>query len=159
VGGLSRRGIARWRTHVGQTKTDTSRSAVPVILLLSDILEQHRQTAGTSRNGYIFAGEKQGRPLHLDNLSRCVIIDIIGERWHGWHAFRRGLGTNLHKLGVQPEVIQRILRHANVSTIQASYIVVSSECQKAAMNEFSRVVDSKWTIKPRKTANEPTKPR
>jgi integrase len=126
---------------------------------LGEILDQHRKGAAPSVQGYIFAGEKQGRPLHLDNLSRRVIIDIIGDRWHGWHAFRRGLGTNLHQLGVQPEVIQRILRHADVATTQASYIVVSSESQKKAMKEFSRVVDSKWTIKPRKTAKKPTKPR
>jgi len=36
--------------------------------------------------------------------------------WHGWHAGRRGLGSNLYRLGVPELVIQRILRHANVST-------------------------------------------
>ena len=25
---------------------------------------------------------------------------------HGWHAFRRGLATNLHRLGVQDKIIQ-----------------------------------------------------
>ncbi len=34
--------------------------------------------------------------------------------WHGWHAARRGLGSNLYRLGVPDMVIQRILRHANV---------------------------------------------
>jgi hypothetical protein len=28
--------------------------------------------------------------------------------WHGWHAFRRGLATNLHRLGVSDKVIQQI---------------------------------------------------
>src|SRR5437762_8575830 len=36
--------------------------------------------------------------------------------WHGWHAARRGLGSNLYHLGTPEKVIQRILRHANVST-------------------------------------------
>ena len=30
--------------------------------------------------------------------------------WHGWHAARRGLGSNLYRLGVPDMVIQRILR-------------------------------------------------
>jgi len=36
--------------------------------------------------------------------------------WKGWHAFRRGLATNLTDLGVRPEVIQRILRHGDLAT-------------------------------------------
>ena len=28
--------------------------------------------------------------------------------WHGWHAARRGLGTNLYRLGVPDKVIQTI---------------------------------------------------
>jgi integrase len=42
--------------------------------------------------------------------------------WHGWHAFRRGLATNLHRLGVSDKVIQQILRHANVSTTMNIYV-------------------------------------
>ena len=41
--------------------------------------------------------------------------------WHGWHAARRGLGSNLYPLGVPDIVIQRILRHANVSTTATYY--------------------------------------
>lgn len=32
--------------------------------------------------------------------------------WHGWHAFRRGLATNLYGLGVADKTIQAILRHS-----------------------------------------------
>jgi hypothetical protein len=35
-------------------------------------------------------------------------------KWHGWHAFRRGLATNLHQLGVADKDIQAILRHSNI---------------------------------------------
>jgi integrase len=34
--------------------------------------------------------------------------------WHGWHAFRRGLATNLHGLRVDDKTIQEILRHSNI---------------------------------------------
>jgi hypothetical protein len=39
-----------------------------------------------------------------------------------WHAFRRGLATNLHRLGVQDEITQRTLRHSNVGVTQRCYI-------------------------------------
>jgi integrase len=42
--------------------------------------------------------------------------------WHGWHAFRRGLATNLHGLGVPDKVIQQILRHANITTTMNIYV-------------------------------------
>ena len=45
-----------------------------------------------------------------------------GLKWKGWHAYRRGLATNLHELGVPDKVIQAILRHEDVSTTQRSYI-------------------------------------
>jgi integrase len=43
-------------------------------------------------------------------------------QWHGWHACRRGLGSNLYPLGGTDLVIQKILRHADVSTTQEYYI-------------------------------------
>ena len=42
--------------------------------------------------------------------------DVRLPEWKGWHAARRGSGSNLYRLGVPEKVIQRILRHANGST-------------------------------------------
>ena len=53
--------------------------------------------------------------------------------WRGWHAFRRGLGTNLAELGVDDLTIQRILRHANVATTRQHYIKVRNPKVEAAM--------------------------
>ena len=58
-------------------------------------------------------------PRQSDNLRA---LGGLGE-WGGWHAARRGLGSNLYRLGcVSEKVIQRILRHANVSTTATYYI-------------------------------------
>jgi integrase len=56
--------------------------------------------------------------------------------WHGWHAARRGLGSNLYRLGVPEMVIQRILRHANVSTTSTYYIKTAAEDVKSAMTKL-----------------------
>ena len=57
-------------------------------------------------------------------------------QWHGWHAARRGLGTNLYRLGAPPMVIQRILRHSNVSTTQGYYILPVADDVRNAMKNL-----------------------
>jgi integrase len=67
-----------------------------------------------------------GKPINLDALAADVIVPLVtraGVRWHGWHAFRRGLATNLHQFGVPDKIIQRILRHSSVGVTQDCYIV------------------------------------
>ncbi|MGA8490395.1 MAG: tyrosine-type recombinase/integrase [Terriglobales bacterium] len=60
---------------------------------------------------------------------------------NGWHAFRRGIATNLHELGVADKVIQTILRHANVATTQKHYIMVKSRnAGRVAMKQLERAI-------------------
>jgi integrase len=101
-----------WRTHVGETKNVESEASVPVISVLRDLLEEHRSRGRAQTHDFIFSGGKKGFSLNLDNLSRRVVKPAIGDRWRGWHAFRRGLGTNLSELGVDDGIIQTLLRHA-----------------------------------------------
>jgi integrase len=66
--------------------------------------------------------------------------DKIFPEWHGWHAARRGLGTNLYRLGVPEKTIQAILRHANVSTTNTYYIKSAADDTRAAMAKLERLV-------------------
>jgi integrase len=54
--------------------------------------------------------------------------------WRGWHAFRRGLATNLHALGIPDKEIQAILRHSNIAVTQSCYIKALTESQVSAMD-------------------------
>jgi hypothetical protein len=84
--------------------------------------------------------------------------------WHGWHAARRGLGSNLYRLGVADMVIQRILRHANVSTTATYYIKTAADDVKHAMQKLennipqaSQIVgDTYRTLEASETQTEPT---
>jgi integrase len=58
-----------------------------------------------------------GKP-HLKQ-KHDYVRDASLPEWHGWHACRRGLGSNLYRLGAPDKVIQLILRHANVATTLA----------------------------------------
>lgn len=110
-----------------------------------------RQRNGNSAE-WIFAGEKKGFALNLDNLARREIMPKVGERWHGWHGWRRGLATILFDLGVDPEVASKILRHADSAVTRRHYIVLESRKQgRAAMRKLERVVAQTWPSKKRKS--------
>jgi len=136
-----------WNGHVGAPKTRTSAAPVPVIRQLAERLEMHRMRSKNPQTGPIFANELS-KPMNMNNLLTRVIVHVLNRcahcglskgrphvkadhvylrdarlpQWHGWHAARRGLGSNLYRLGVPPMVIQRILRHSNVSTTANYYI-------------------------------------
>ena len=142
-----------WRTHVGPTKTEESGdNPVPVIPILRRALDQHRLSH--PGDGYIFAGDRRGAPLNLDNLSRRVLSPALDGGWKGWHGFRRGLGTNLYRLGVPAKVIQEILRHADVSTTETHYIIVDRTETKVAMKKLEKAVGKEWARRKRKAASK-----
>lgn len=112
------------------------------------------------RSGPIFANSA-GKPLSLGSLVNRVILPALNRceacgkpesnhqvrahpykrdnsipEWHGWHAARRGLGSNLYRLGVPDMVIQRILRHANVSTTATYYIKTAADDVRKAMTKL-----------------------
>jgi integrase len=113
-----------WQSIVTEPKTTKSKAPVTVIAPLARALDNHRLRQGNPQTGLIFASEK-GTPLDLSNLAKRVIRPCLKKKrleWPGWHAFRRGLATNLYRLGVADKTIQSILRHANLSTTMNSYV-------------------------------------
>ena len=147
-----------WRTHIGPPKTEDSEATVPVLPLLQKVLEKYRKSAPD--DAYIFAGERRGAPLNLANLAARVIKPAIEtcikcqkarsdhkkeshgfewdkkQRWKGWHAFRRGLASNLYSLGIQPKVIQAILRHSDIGTTLSYYVQTPDEETREALQQI-----------------------
>jgi len=130
------------------------------------LLDQFRKSRGNPAIGPIFATLKGKTPLSLNNVLNRQILPVLnacvcgkpedehekedheyerGARpgWHGWHAFRRGLATNLHDLGAPDKTIQAILRHANVQVTQNSYIKTLDSQGIAAMRQLESLVDVK----------------
>jgi integrase len=129
-----------WRTIVGPPKTEESEGVVPVLPLLQKVLEKYRN--GAPDDVYIFAGKRRGSPLNLHNLARRVIVPAfqknpkLNAHWHGWHAFRRGLASNLYFLGVSPKVIAAILRHSDIGTTLAYYVQTPTEESREALEQI-----------------------
>ena len=66
-----------------------------------------------------------------------------GIKWHGWHAFRRGLATNLDELGVPLNVVQLVLRHADQATTARFYRKTRSQRVVDAMGKLQVKVATK----------------
>jgi len=127
-----------WRNHVGEPKREKSKGTIPVIAQLKHFLDRHRTRCGNPPRGFVFRNPL-GNPLNLDALVREVIrpaLETAKIPWYGWHAFRRGLATNLHRLGVSDKVIQQILRHANVTTTINIYVKMVTQDAEEAMKRL-----------------------
>jgi integrase len=148
-----------WAGKASETKTAASKALVPLIAPLRVILEAHRLHSGNPSTGPLFATCK-GTPVSLNNLlcrqalpalrrcSQCGTAynkphvgheykrDESRPDWKGWHAFRRGLATNLHDLGVDDLTIQKILRHSSVEVTRRAYIRTLPEQSVAAMSKL-----------------------
>jgi integrase len=169
-----------WNGHVTAPKTRKGRAPVPVIPHLAGRLEMHRLRSGNSQTGPIFANSV-GKPMNMNNvlqrlilpaLNRCEVCrkaeadhakaghdykrDASIPEWYGWHAARRGLGSNLYRLGVSDMVIQRILRHANVSTTATYYIKTAAGDVRDAMAKLEvNMVPAKESDTHRTVETEP----
>ena len=127
-----------WRTQVKDTKThedEENPGVVPIIRPLRVLLDAIRPA---NTYGWIFPNSVGGA-LDLANITERVIKPVFkanGLDWKGWQAYRRGLATNLKKLGVPDTTIQAILRHESVSTTQRFYIKTAREDAMDAMKKF-----------------------
>ncbi len=127
-----------WRSHLKDTKTgedEDNAGLVPVIGVLRDLLKAIRPEHAY---GFVFRNNLGGA-LDLDNLADRVIKPVLQSNdleWKGWHAYRRGLATNLKKLGVPDTTIQAILRHESVSTTQRFYIKTAREDANSAIKQL-----------------------
>jgi integrase len=101
-------------------KTAVSKATLPLPAPLVAILEEHRAAWTSNAAGLLFA-TRIGGPLNADSVRR--------RRWHpllkrlaippaGLHAPRHGLPRRLFEAGASPEVVRRMMRHADLKTTQ-----------------------------------------
>jgi integrase len=155
----------------GDPKTEARKDTVPVIKPVRDLLDLYRLQLGNPSSGVMFPSGN-GNPIALHNLYYDKIDPILNPceecgkskeahtrsdrrrkdheyirrgglvEWHGWHAFRRGLGSNLYELMPDDDLlIKRILRHANVATTRKSYIKVREPRVVAGMAKLEAEIN------------------
>ena len=143
----------RGEMSVELPKTDASLAPVPVIAPLRKILDAWKSKTEVTEGCWMFpAGftRKKDHPVTLldaakmtplspANVLRDVIQPVLEKaeiEWLGYHAFRRGLATNLRSLGVDDLTIKDILRHSEVEVTRASYIKRIDERSVEAMGRL-----------------------
>ena len=140
-----------WRKHVKETKTHHRLAPVPIIPALRKVLDAYWIEQGRPSEGWLFPASKSKLPICPHNLYRREMQEALmlaGLEWHGWHAFRRGLATNLREMGVPDDEIQCILRHGDIQTTQRFYAKTVSPSVRKAMAKM----DSKIRRDSRETA-------
>jgi integrase len=113
---------AAWRHHIAKPKGKRGTGVILLVPTAAKILDEHLAT--TKVKNFIFETFR-GDPGDIESTVDKVIrpaLAMANMPWYDLHAFRRGLATNLHSLGIRDIVIQAILRHSNVSVTRASYI-------------------------------------
>ena len=113
------------------------------------MLERLREAMGNPANWPIFANGA-GKRLDLDSLYRHQMkerLEQAGIDWEGWHGFRRGLATNLERIGVRDSIAAMILRHTNERVTRKHYIKPPSAESRAAMRLLSVAFSNVGSIK------------
>ena len=73
--------------------------------------------------------------------------------WRGFHSARRGLASNLYRLGVPPLVIAKILRHKNVDITKEFYIKTTGADVLEGMEKLAEKLDSQTVAATSRTPN------
>jgi integrase len=124
-----------WGRHEGPPKTHARSASVPLLPYVRDALKEHqRQNPGST---FVFENPQRA-PLSLRaTKSIKPALKHTGVAWHGWHALRRGLATNLHEAGVQDKIIQALLRHSSLTVTMSYYVKALPQANIAAMQKLS----------------------
>jgi len=152
VGGLQERGDDDFAIGMewNQYRSEDRSQQLPTAIIgwLQSRRETHRQRLRNPKLGPLFPNGA-GKPMDLNNLRGRVILPALkvsNIQWHGWHAFRPGLGTNLHEMGIDDLTIQKILRHSDVRTTQKCYIKTTAAVVKSALQKFEEELEAAFGL-------------
>jgi integrase len=129
------RGVVHGR--VGDVKTEYSRDAVPLAPELVEALQQHRQAALASDEGWVFPSPVTGRPYHQEEVQKSHIIpalEAVGvwKEGMGWKTFRHSYRSWLDSVDAPMGVQRELMRHASIQTTMNVYGRAMSEGKRQA---------------------------
>lgn len=124
------------------TKSPTSKANLPMPPQLEVMLKNHLMThdglnelAFYNRNGRAFSVNKLRNRLH-------VLCDQLKIPRGGFHAFRHGTATSLVAANVNPAIVQKQLRHADIRTTMGLYVhTIPSQHREAVEIRSSHLVN------------------
>ncbi|MFL6129384.1 MAG: tyrosine-type recombinase/integrase [Mycobacteriales bacterium] len=134
-----------------ETKTEASDATLPLPAICSAALRHRRRRQDAARaaageawqNGRFVFTTRYGRPIEPRNFHRSFRARTIlaGVRPLTIHDARRTCATLLVDLDVQPRVVMRILRHAQVDVTMEIYSQASSARTQEALRRLGESLD------------------
>jgi integrase len=129
-----------WNSIVSPPKSKASKSWVPVIEPLRAILDRYREERERGDQFGLLTPDSRMFRFTLEHIGRKKVGEAFGRAeltFSGYHAFRRGLASNLFELGADDLTVQRILRHASVQVSREHYIKIRSAKVDSAMESLT----------------------
>jgi integrase len=166
----------RGEMSVELPKTEASTAPVPAIAPLREVLDAWKSQTEITEGCWMFpAGFARKKdhpetlldaarytPLSPANVLRDVVLPALEKEeieWLGYHAFRRGLATNLRALSVDDLTIMEILRHNEVEVARRNYIKRVSAKSIEAMDRLEAELASRNVRKPAQSVSAKGKAR
>ena len=127
--------------RVDAVKTEYSQDEVPLDPRLGEVLLRLRERGYPTREGWVFANPRTGKPYHQDTLQQkqlraAGVVIHLGFSL-GWHTFRHSYRSWLDFKGAPMSVQKELMRHASIQTTMNIYGRAVTETKRLAN---SRVV-------------------
>jgi len=135
-----RRSIVKQK--IGPPKTEASQRPIPMNAEVGKALRLWKMKTDYNRpDDWVYASPVTNgtQPYWPNSIYRVYIkpaAESIGlMKRFGWHTFRHTFGTILNANGVNPKVIQELLRHATLKVTMDTYVQAVSDEKRNAQNK------------------------
>ena len=130
--------------RVDDVKTEYSRDQVPLDPALTACLLAYRDECYPTREGWVFASPRTGRPFHQDSIQKDYIRPAgrcagLGDNL-GWHTFRHSYRSWLDDVGAPIGVQKELMRHASIQTTMNVYGKAMMDSKRHANSEVVRMI-------------------
>jgi integrase len=130
------------KQKIGLPKTEASQKPIPMNREVAKALRLWKMKTTYNRpDDWVYASPvTHGKQPYWPNSIYRVYIkpaaDRIGlTKRFGWHTFRHTFGTILIANGVNPKVIQELLRHATLKVTMDTYVQAMTDDKRNAQNK------------------------
>jgi integrase len=131
-----------WYGRVQTTKNKHSEAVIPLPGVLADTLRSHREQWKSNPDGFLFVTRNRRPPSSnkVVEYGLWPVLDLLGIRRCGLHAFRHTHTSLLLDTGATPKVVQEQLRHADPRVTLGVYAHVLGDAHREAVEKVAATV-------------------